>query len=210
MMAQFSPLSRRIVAIGIAVLALLGLINLVIVPLYGLTAGSLSDLEDARFQRARLEAIAARPPLPRSEPVPASLYVAAPDRQRASDALIAAIGGTAAGYEIQLDSVTPTDADPARPEAIGVRFTARGEQDKILAWINDLESGSPAAYFTDWSLGPGTDGAAMSAPAATAVPPAASEEGAPTPPPPPPAASPSGQIRLLFTGTATAIWKRPS
>lgn len=207
MMAQFSPLSRRIVAIGIAVLALLGLINLVIVPLYGLTTGSLSDLEDARFQRARLEAIAARPPLPRSEPVPASLYVAAPDRQRASDALIAAIGGTAAGYEVQLDSVTPIDADPGRPETVGVRFTARGEQDKILAWINDLERGSPAAYFADWSLGPGSDGAAASV--SPAIPAAASEEGAPAATPPP-AAAPSGQIQLMFTATATAIWKRPS
>ena len=208
MMAQFSPLTRRIVALGIAVLALLGLINLVIVPIYGLAAGSLSALEDARFQRARLEAIAARPPLPRSEPVPASLYLAAPDRQRASDALIAAIGGTAAGYEVQLDAVAPTEVDPGRPETIGVRFTARGEQDKILAWINDLERGSPAAYFADWTLGPGTDTPAASAPAAIAAPPA--EEGAPAAPPPPPAVSPSGQIRLVLSGTATAIWKRPS
>jgi len=58
MMAQFSPFTRRLVAIGILILGLFGLVNLLLVPIYNLTAGSLSGLEDARFQSARLEAIA--------------------------------------------------------------------------------------------------------------------------------------------------------
>ena len=200
MMAQFSPFTRRVVAIGILVLGLFALVNLLIVPIYGLTSGSLSDLEDARFQRARLEAIAARPPLPRSDPVPASLYLTAPDRQRAVDALIAAIGGSASRYEIQLDNVAPQPADPARPKAIALTFNARGEQDKMLAWINELEIGPPAIRFGEWSLGQDS-GEASGAPQLAATP---TVEGAPPAPMPAPAA---GTTRLAFTATAAAVWE---
>lgn len=192
MMAQFSPLTRRIVALGIAVLAMFGLVNLVLAPIYSVTAGSLSGLEDARFQKARLEAIAARPPLPRSDPVPQSLYLAAPDRQQATDALIAAIGASAARYGIQLDSVTPATPEPARPATVTATVAARGEQDKMLAWINDLERGAPAIYFATWSLAAQPDG---SIPAA---------EGAP---PPAPAAPAGGPLMLAFTGNASIVWE---
>ena len=200
MMAQFSPFTRRVVAIGILVLGLFALVNLLIVPLYGLAAGSLSELEDSRFQRARLEAIAARPPLPRSDPVPASLYLTAPDRQRAVDAMIAAIGGSASRYEIQLDNVAPIPADPARPKAIALSFSARGEQDKILAWINELEVGPPAIRFGEWALGHDDGEAAGAAPLAAAPPPEGANPGAV----PPPAA---GSTRLAFTATAAAVWE---
>ena len=201
MMAQFSPFTRRVVAIGILILALFALINLLIVPIYGLTAGSLSDLEDSRFQRARLEAIAARPPLPRSDPVPPSLYLTAPDRQRAVDALIAAVGGSASRYEIQLDSVGPQPADPARPKAIALTFTARGEQDRMLAWINELEVGPPAIRFGEWSLAQDL-GDGSSTPPAAGAPPAEGIPAAPVPAPP------AGDTQLTFTATAAAVWEK--
>jgi hypothetical protein len=201
MMAQFSPFTRRVVAIGILVLGLFALVNLLIVPLYGLTAGSLSGLEDARFQRARLEAIAARPPLPRSDPVPSTLYLTAPDRQRAVDTLISAIGGSAARYEIQLDNVAPLPADPARPKAIALSFSGRGEQDRMLAWINELEIGPPAIRFGEWSLGQDAGEGEGAAPLAAS-------------PPPPEGANPggatapaAGATRLAFTATAAAVWE---
>ena len=196
MMAQFSPFTRRVVAIGILVLGLFALINLLIVPLYGLTSGSLSGLDDARFQRARLEAIAARPPLPRADPVPANLYLTAPDRQRAVDALIAAVGGAAARYEIQLDGVAPLPADPARPKAIGLTFSGRGDQERILAWINELEIGPPAIRFGEWTLTHDSGEAAGSAP----PPPEGVNPGAVVAPAP-------GTTRLAFNATAAAVWE---
>lgn len=199
MMAQFSPFTRRVVAIGILVLGLFALVNLLIVPLYGLTAGSLSELEDSRFQRARLEAIAARPPLPRSDPVPPSLYLTAPDRQRAVDAMIAAIGGSASRYEIHLDNVAPLPPDPARPKAIALSFSARGEQDKILAWINELEVGPPAIRFGEWTLGHDDGEAAGAAPVATAPPEGPNPGTVPAPA--------TGSTRLAFTATAAAVWE---
>jgi hypothetical protein len=195
MMAPFSPVTRRVVAVGIFVLALFGLINLVALPVYALTASSLSGLEDARFQRARLEAIAARPPLPRSEPVPASLYLTAPDRERAADALIAAIGAAASRYEVQVESIAPAAADPARPGAVTVTIAARGEHDRMLAWINDLERGTPAVYFPIWKL------AQSDAAAANAV------EGAP-PPVPPVGAAANSSLTLSFNATAVAVWEQ--
>jgi hypothetical protein len=203
MMAQFSLPTRRILAVGIAVLAVLGLINLVIMPVYGVTARSLSALQDAKFQRARLEAVVARPPLPRSEPVPHSLYLVAPDRQRAIDMVIAAIGRTAQGYQVELDSVAPVEADPAHPEAIGITLSMRGEHDNVLALINDLEQGQPAVHFQNWTLK--SDTAASAAPVVPV-----SEEGAPAVPSrlAAPGATPTGG--LTFSGVAAAVWERPS
>jgi hypothetical protein len=196
MMASFSPFTRRLVAVGIALLALIGLINLVVLPVYTLTASSLSGLEDARFQRARLEAIAARPPLPRSEPVPASFYLTAPDRERAADALIAAIGSAAARYEVQVDSIAPVaGADPARPGAIAVTVAARGEHDRLLALINELERGTPAVYFPIWKLEQTEAGAAPSV------------EGAP-PPALPAAAAGNSPLTLSLNATAVAVWEQ--
>ena len=200
MMAQFSPFTRRVVAIGILVLGLFALVNLLIVPLYGLAAGSLEGLEDARFQRARLEAIAARPPLPRSDPVPSTLYLTAPDRQRAVDALIAAIGGSAARYEVQLDNVAPLPADLSRPRAIALSFSARGEQDNVLAWLNELEIGPPAIRFGEWSLGQDSSEGAGAAP--LGAPPAGANPGAAAVPAPA-----VGATRLAFTATAAAVWE---
>lgn len=202
MMAQFSPLTRRVVAIGILILGLFALVNLLIVPLYGLTAGSVSDLEDARFQRARLEAIAARAPLPRSDPVPSTLYLTAPDRQRAVDALISAIGGSAARYEIQLDNVAPLPADPSRPKAIALSLSARGEQDRMLAWINELEIGPPSIRFGEWSLGQDSGEGAVAPIAAAPPPPEGANPGAAAV-----AAPAGGATRLAFTATAAAVWE---
>jgi hypothetical protein len=195
MMTSFSPLTRRVVAVGIAVLALFALVNLVALPVYALTASSLSGLEDARFQRARLEAIAARPPLPRAEPVPASFYLTAPDRERAADVLIAAIGAAASRYEVQVDSIAPAAADPARPGAVTVTIAARGEHDRMLAWINDLERGTPAVYFLVWKLGQSEAG----------VTPAV--EGAP-PPIQPVGAAANSPLTLSFNATAVAVWEQ--
>jgi len=193
MTERFSPFTRRVLALGIAVLALLGLLNLVILPILGFTANRLSALEDARFRLARLEAIIARPPPERSAPVPASLYMNARSRQSATDTLISTIAASAARYEVHVDSIAPLEADPGRPKAIALSLAVRGEQDKMLAWINELERGQPAVHFATWSLGPDASG------------------GDPAPlPSAAPAQAPSGPVQLSFSGAASAIWEQVS
>jgi hypothetical protein len=206
MIASFSPFTRKMLALGILVLVLLGAIQLVIAPLYALTANSLSGLEDARFRRARLESIAARPPLPTSAPVPASLYLTAPDRQRATDLLLATIGGSAGRYQIQIDSIAPLAPESSRGAAIAVTVAARGEHDKVLAWINELERGTPNVHFADWSLAPDSSAPAAAAGTGAVMPGMAmpsSDGGAPTAA----AAVPGATLRLLFGGTAVAVWE---
>lgn len=206
MTASFSPFTRRLLAIGILLLLVLGAIQLIVAPLYTLTANSLSGLEDARFRRARLESIAARPPLPNSSPVPASLYLTAPDRQRATDLMLATIGGSAGRYQIQIDSIAPLAAESSRGAAIAVTVAARGEHDKVLAWINELERGTPNVHFADWSLAPDSSAPLAAAGAAAAMPgmPMPSPDGAaPTPSP----AAPGAPLRLIFGGTAVAVWE---
>ena len=205
MIASFSPFTRRVLALGILVLLLLGAIQLIVAPLYAVTANSLSDLEDARFRRARLESIAARPPLPAAPPVPASLYLTAPDRQRATDLLLATIGGSAGRHQVQIDSIAALPAGSSRGAAIAVTVSARGEHDKVLAWVNELERGSPSVHFADWSLAPDASAPAAAAGAAAIMP------GMPAPASPDGAASAlapaGGPLRLLFGGTAVAVWE---
>jgi hypothetical protein len=206
MMASFSPLTRKLLALGILVLLVLGALQLIVAPLYALTANSLSGLEDARFRRARLESIAARPPLPTAAPVPASLYLAAPDRQRATDLLLAAIGGSASRYQVQIDSIAPLAAESSRGAAIAVTIAARGEHDKVLAWINELERGIPNVHFADWSLVPDGSAAAAGTGAGPAMPgllPLPTPEGVA----PPIAPAAGATLRLIFGGTAVAVWQ---
>ncbi len=205
MMAGFSPFTRKVVALGILILLLLGAIQLLIVPIYALTADSLSGLEDARFRRARLESIAARPPLPAAAPVPASLYLAAPDRQRATDQLLAAIGGAAARYQVQIDSVAALPEESSRGAAIAVTIAARGEHDKVLAWVNELEAGSPSVHFADWALAPDSSAPGpMAAPPVPSGAPMTTESALAGAAP----AAPGGALRLAFSGTAVAVWEK--
>jgi hypothetical protein len=204
MMAPFSPVTRKLLALGILVLLVLGALQLIVAPLYALTANSLSGLEDARFRRARLESIAARPPLPASAPVPASLYLEAPDRQRATDLLLAAIGGSASRYQVQIDSIAPLAAESSRGAAIAVTVAARGEHDKVLAWINELERGIPNVHFADWSLAPDSSAAAAGTGAAM---PGLLPLPAPDGVAPPTAPAAGAPLRLIFGGTAVAVWE---
>ena len=205
MMATFSPFTRRLLALGILVLLILFALQLIISPLYALTADNLSALEDARFRRARLEAIAARPPLPTAAPVPATLYLTAPDRQRATDLLLATIGRSAGQYQVQIDSVAAVPSSSSRGAAIAVTVAARGEHDAVLAWINDLESGTPNIHFADWSLAPDTSPPAACQQSAAVMPNIAPDpEGGPAAPV---AAAAGAPLRLLFGGTAVAVWE---
>lgn len=208
MIASFSPFTRKVLALGILLLVLLGTFQLVIAPLYAFTANSLLGLEDARYRRARLESIAARPPLPTAAPVPASLYLTAPDRQRATDLLLATIGGTASRYQLQIDSIAAVPSGSSRGAAIAVTVVARGEHDNVLAWINDLESGTPNIHFADWSLAPDSKPPAAGGQSAAASPNIATDpEGAP---PVVAAGTPGAPLRLQFGGTAVAVWEQGS
>jgi|GEM_PF-6002894 len=207
MIASFSPFTRKLLALALLALLLLGAIQVIVAPLYTFTANSLSGLEDARFRRARLEAIAARPPLPVAAPIPASLYLTAPDRQRATDLLLATIGGSAGRYQIQIESIAALPEGSSRGAAIAVTVAARGDHDNVLAWINELESGAPSVHFTDWSLSPDASAPAAGDQAAAVVPgmtPPVASEGVPL------AAAPIARgalLRLRFGGTAVAVWE---
>jgi hypothetical protein len=204
MIDQFSPVTRRILAVGIAILALFGLVNLVVAPVYGVTGRSLAALADVRFRLARLEAIKARPIPARSVPVPVSLYVAAPDRESATDRLIAAINDAAGRYGVEVDSATPLEPDPSRPKAVGVSLQARGGQDQMLAWINELERGEPAVHFATWSLSPnGEAPSAATAPGMVVDPEGIGATASST-------SNPGGGLQLGFTATAATVWERPS
>lgn len=178
MMTQFSPLSRRIIAIGILVLMLLLLIRL-LTPLASMMAESLSALEDSRFRLARVEAIRSQPAPSMGEEVPSDFYLIAASREIAADMLIATINAKAQQYEVRIDAIGLSDGVPGDAQRVDVSLTATGEQEKLLSFINDLEQARPLIRFGTWALAsldqmPG-DG--------------------------------STPVQLQFTGTAMAVWK---
>jgi len=181
---QMSPLTRRIVALGILVLLLLGLLNLIVVPLFSAVSANAGALEDSRFRRERLEALQARPAPPPSQPVAPDLYFSSPDRDAAAAMVTAAINAAAARSQIAVENLAIQPEEAGAKQTLSLSLAARGNEEALVSFINEIERGQPLLRFRTWAI-------AGSAPA-----------GAPAPSPAP------AETRL--TGTLLAVWSPPS
>ena len=171
MMESFSPLSRRIVALGL--LALLVLLALkAAATLAGGLSGSLEELEDSRFRLAKLEAIRARPLPPRPPAPPQHLYFTAGSHGEVVAQVQGLLNGAAASTNLALTRVSPLPQMPHDPALVQVALSAQGPELSLLEFIAQIENGSPAVRLRDWRIAVGASGAA--APGA-AAPVAASE-----------------------------------
>lgn len=223
MREQFSPLSQRLIAIGLLVLALLVAFSFIVLPASTFLQDGLASLRDLRLQVARAEAIRDRPDPPATQEIPDNLYLTAPDRKAANDMLIGQIAALAArhGLEAQIDPVPAGGG--AAPALLSVSFRASGDQGPILTFLNDLESGSPMVRFRSLQMMQGNGGAPAGEPvqpaaasqqpmavpdgvSSLAVPPVPSS---PPPPDPPSAAAESAATapeRLALQATVIALW----
>lgn len=150
MMAGFSPLTRRLVAIGLLIIAILLALNLLILPVHALMASSLDTLAESRFQLGRLRAIEARPDPVVGEPVPAGAVISAADHDGASMLLAEAITAAAARAQLEVQSIAPGQSE--RGAQVAAKIAVAGPHDAVLGFVNDLERGSPLARFDDWSI----------------------------------------------------------
>lgn len=155
-LSQFSPLTRKILALGLLVLALLLFWTLVVSPVAAQMDSSLTELEDARFQRVRLENLKTRPTPDKAEPLPAGIVFNANSREEAATGLSGYISSLAAQNGLQVANITVRPGgDTGKLLAFDLSFI--GEEVSVARFINQAEKGSPMIRFRSWQIEAGND-----------------------------------------------------
>jgi len=156
MIEQMSPLTRKIVAVGLLVLAVLLVLQYVIAPLIGGIAGQRDELAGLRIREARLRATIHRS-LPKASSVGATQVVAVLNEAQATQRLQALLAGDAAvaGATLQLG---PPCTPPAPPGSLCVQIAVSGGEASVDHFLSRVEHGVPVIRFRVWQLTSGQGG----------------------------------------------------
>jgi len=152
MIDALSPLSRRLIAVSLLLLALITILNLVVVPLWQWNSDNLDDLALARTRLARMQAIMAAQEPAKGDPVPATAMVVAGTRDAASATLTAAVQASAARAQITPLAVAPVPPLGRQAGKIAIDISASGPETNLVELLADIESSSPAIRLERWSV----------------------------------------------------------
>jgi hypothetical protein len=188
MIDQLSPLTRRIVAVGLLVLIVLLAVQLIIAPLFSAIGDQRAELADLRARRVRLEATKARL-LPDGSTMAMALAIAAPDRAAAQLRLRALLTGSAGIAGVTLVA-TASSATADRPRDVAIDLSASGTEAALTTFASLVEHGTPLIRFRHWQIGRDE----------TALPPPGALPGAL------PGGSAPSVPALRLTGLAIAVW----
>jgi len=150
MIEQMSPLTRRIVAVGLLVLAILLIVQYVIAPLAGGISGQRDELAALRIREARLRATIRRP-LPKASSLGPAQVVEARNETQATQRLQALLAGDAAvaGATLQLG---PPCTPPASPGSLCAQIAVSGKEASVSHFLSQVEHGNPVIRFRVWQL----------------------------------------------------------
>jgi len=222
MIATFSPFSRKVIAVGLLVMALLLGLSGLVLPLGEAIADDLARLRHVRAEVARLQGIALDSSDTSVAPVPQGMYISAPDLAKAYALFAGDLSVAAARRGVEVHVQPPALSGTQAPSMLSLQFEARGNPDALLLLVNDLERGARLIRFSRMTVGvpPGVPNPA--APSSPMLPPpmsVPSSGGAPTTSPPvisaeapvPPPASPAGMPQATpavanMQATALALW----
>ena len=151
MIENFSPITRRILAVGLLVLALLVGLRLVALAAAGV-GSALERLQDSRFALARVEAVRARPLPLQAKPLPPDQFYGAASHEAAAAAGVTRLRSVAGENGVTLDSLTPVPVDPANPQLVRLSFAARAAEPSLLAFLQALERDDPPMRLHGWSI----------------------------------------------------------
>lgn len=158
-MDGLSPFTRRFVAIGLLLVAVISALNLIVLPLGLLLRQSVAQLGDARFQRSELEAIVARPAPKAGDPIPPSSYVAAGSGALAFGQLEARVRAETAAAKIHLLSFGPRPQPGSGAFRLSAVLSAEGDEVALVGFIGALEQHSPLIRLSRWHIArPTADG----------------------------------------------------
>jgi len=158
MISAFSPLTRRVLAVGLLVLALLLLLQLVVVPLFTIIGAQRDELATLRGRVAHLKAVD-RQAVPPLSTIPPHSTIRAAGAAAAQQRLRLAIGqaATAASVEIHGLMFRPSAADA--PQLMRVEVNISGSEEGLLRFAQMIEQGDPLIRFERWTLqAPATPG----------------------------------------------------
>jgi len=194
----FSPLTRKILALGLLFLGLFLLWTVTASPVISTIDASLTELNDARFQRMRLEQIQSRPALEPTEELPANLVTRAKTSEEAQNAMLAQINALAMqnGFELVIVPRPPTKGS----KLIAYDVSISGDELNIIRFINSLERGNPMMRFRGWQI----DSAALAGTIGPETPVGMEPD---ITPPMESTSNASGNI--LFSGQIVGAWTKP-
>lgn len=152
MTPDLSPITRKLLALTLLVVAILLAVNLIVVPLADAVGAAVSELRDARFRTERLAALAARPPPAPGDVVRSDCCLAGPSVAAARAELRGVIAAAAADVHVTLDRQSDGPADPAHPGAVTLDITASGDEASVVSFIATLEHGAPIVRLMQWRL----------------------------------------------------------
>jgi len=150
MIEQMSPITRRIVAVGLVILVVLLAGQFLLLPIGEAIADQHDDLSALRSRRARLVATARRL-MPDSSTMPPGLAVAATDPASAGKRLQALLSGSAATAGVTLtQGVALPVAGSSR--ILGINLVATGTEAGLSSFASLVEHGSPVIRFQHWRM----------------------------------------------------------
>lgn len=151
MLGQFSPGMRKFLAIAVLILGLFLIWTLLLSPVIAQMEASLTKLQDARFQRIRLERIDARAIPQKAQPITAGILVTAKTREEATTQIGAYLNNLAVQNGLQVANITPRPGTGGS-KLIAFDFALTGEEISVMRFINNLERGSPAMRLRSWRI----------------------------------------------------------
>lgn len=152
MMDSFSPVSRKIIAVGLLFLAVTIFASFIFVPVVSTAYSDLARLQRLRSELARQREIALTVLPENVTPVPRQMYISAPTISRALALLSGDVSLAAARRGIEI-RVRPAPSSTARaPSTIAMQIEARGDANALLLFLNDIERGPRLVRFSSLTL----------------------------------------------------------
>jgi type II secretory pathway component PulM len=153
MIETMSPPARRIIALCILILLALFAAVGIVAPLARALSETSERLGEARFQLARLEALAQRPVPNPGRKLPSGLFLRAANPTLASSAFDALLNASAGRNGIAITGVNITPDGPSG-KRLQASFSASGPEVNVIRFIQELEQGQPLVRFRTWRLAP--------------------------------------------------------
>lgn len=150
-MEHWPPFVRRGLALALLMGLLAALLLYAVMPIVSWMRNAVEDLQNARFQQARLEAMLDRDPPPRADHVPPNMVIVAPHDTAAQQALQQHLGKLSATHAVTMVASEPVAA-PADEPSVRVRFTVTGEESALRGFLSDVEGGRPVVWLRSWRL----------------------------------------------------------
>lgn len=156
-LSQLSGGTRKFLALAILFFVALLTWTIILSPVVSAVQTNLNALEDARFQRMRLENLQARAEPDRALALTADTVISAKSKEEAAAQFAAFMTNLAVSSGLQISSISPREGNRSG-SLIGAELSFSGEEVKIASFINLAEQGSPTIRFQSWTIDAGETG----------------------------------------------------